>query len=149
MSFLYPYSLLPVLSVGTLLFFTAVRRGRRALGLTMYCLSIVLWSGMLALIWFPSLAIVGERFAAIGSLIAAPFLHAAYDVMRQRSYRLVWLAYASAVVLTLAGVLRAGLLYGPMAMTRGPLFWPAMGLAMMAAVIPLFQLYRAYQSAPP
>jgi hypothetical protein len=64
MSFLYPYSLLPVLSVGTLLFFTAVRQGRRALGLTMYCLSIMLWSGMLALIWIPKLAIIGERFAA-------------------------------------------------------------------------------------
>jgi signal transduction histidine kinase len=149
MTFLYPYSLLPVLSVAALLFFTAVRRGRRAAGLTMYCLSIALWSGMLALIWIPSLAIVGERFAAIGSLIAATYLHAAYDVMRQRSYRLVWLAYAAALLLTLAGVLRPGLLYGPMAQTRGPFFWPAMALAVMAAVIPLRQLYRAYRVAPP
>ncbi len=146
---LYPYSLLPVLSVGALLFFTAIRRGARTLGLALYCLSIVLWSGMLALIWVPSLATIGERFAAIGSLIAATFLHAAYDVMRQRSRRLVWLAYAAAAVLTLAGVLRPGLLYGPMAMTRGPLFWPAMGLAVVAAVIPLLQLYRAYLTAPP
>src|SRR5688572_20815888 len=149
MSFLYPYSLLPVLSVGTLLFFTAVRQGKRALGLTMYCLSIMLWSGMLALIWIPDFAIIGERFAAIGSLIAATYLHAAYDVMRQRSYRLVWFAYACAIVLTLAGVLRPGLLYGPMAQTRGPLFWPAMGLAVMAALVPLAQLYRAYRIAPP
>jgi signal transduction histidine kinase len=149
MTRLYPYSLLPVLSVAALLFFTAVLRGRRALGLTMYCLAIALWSGMLALIWIPSLAIVGERFAAIGSLIAATYLHAAYDVMRQRSYRLVWLAYATAIVLTLAGVFRPGLLYGPMAQTRGPLFWPAMGLAIFAAIIPLAQLHRAYRVAPP
>jgi signal transduction histidine kinase len=149
MSFLYPYSLLPVLSVATLLFFTSVRQGRRALGLALYCLSIMLWSGMLALIWIPSLALIGERFAAIGSLISATYLHAAYDVMRLRSHRLVWFAYACAVMLTLAGVFSPGLLYGPMAQTRGPFFWPAMGLAIMAAMVPLAQLYRAYRIAPP
>lgn len=149
MSTLYPYSLLPVLSVATLLFFTALRRGTKALGLSMFCLSVASWSGMLALIWIPSLARVGERFAAVGAFVAASFLHAAYDVLRQRSYRLVWLAYAVAALLTLAGVLRPGLLYGPMAMTRGPFFWPGMALAAVTAVIPLFKLYRAYRTAPP
>jgi signal transduction histidine kinase len=149
MSNLYPYSLLPVLSVAALLFFTSARRGKRTLGLTMLCLTTAVWSGMLALIWIPAFANIAERFAAIGAFIAASFLHAAYDVMRQRSYVLVWLAYGVASAISFAGAFVPGFLYGPMAMTRGPFFWPAMGLAALAATLPLLQLHRAYRTAAP
>ena len=149
MGALYPYSLIPVLSVSTLLFFTAVRRWPRARGLTLYCLAIALWSGDLMMIWIPGWATVGERAAAIGAFVAATYLHAAYDATRQKSYRLVILAYVMATALTLAGVLQPGVLYGPRAMTRGPLFWPGMLLAVTAASIPLVALARSYRTATP
>ena len=148
MGALYPYSLIPVLSVSTLLFFTAVRRGPRGRGLALYCGATALWSATLMMIWVPGLEAIGERMAAVGSFIAATYLHAAYDATRQRDYRLVWLAYAVAAALTAGGVLWPGLLYGPRAMARGPLFWPGMAMAMTAATIPLVALARAYQTAP-
>src|SRR6185369_6262670 len=123
---LYAYSLVPVLSVAFLLFFTAALRGRNARGLAIYCLTIGVWTGALLCISFPKLAPLGERLAAIGAFTAASFLHAAYDVTAQRSYKLVVLAYLAALTITLLGVLRPGLLYGPLAMARGPFFWPAM-----------------------
>jgi len=149
MGSLYAYSLVPVLSVAFLLFFTAALRGRNARGLAIYCLSVGVWTGALLCISFPSLATLGERLAAIGCFTAAGFLHAAYDVTAQRSYKLVWLAYLVALVITLLGVLSPGLLYGPLAMKRGPLFWPAMALAVIAATVPLVTLAVAYRRAEP
>ena len=144
MGALYPYSLIPVLSVSTLLFFTAVRRWPRGRGLTLYCLAIAVWSADLMMIWIPGWATIGERGAAVGAFVAATYLHAAYDATQQRSYRLVIAAYLAAGALTMAGVLQPGVLYGPRAMTRGPLFWPGMLLAATAASIPMFALARAY-----
>lgn len=146
---LYPYSLVPVLSVAILLFFTFIRRGTKALGLSMYCLSVAFWSGMLVLIWVPPAAEFGGRMAATGSFISATFLHAAYDVTNQRSYKLVWFAYVVAAILTAAGAAIPGLLYDPVAMKAGSLFWPGMALAIAAASVPLIQLYLAYRKAPP
>src|SRR3954466_1131186 len=146
---LYAYSLVPVLSVAFLLFFTAALRGRNARGLAIYCLTVGVWTAALLSISFPSLTTLGERLAAIGAFTAAGFLHAAYDVTGQRSYRLVWLAYLAALVITLLGVLSPGLLYGPLAMKRGPLFWPAMALAVISATIPLATLAVAYGRADP
>ena len=148
MGALYPYSLVPVLSVATLLFFTAVRRGPKGRGLALYCLAVALWSGTLILIWVPGWASFAERGAAIGAFAAATFLHAAYDATRQRSYRLVIVAYAVAALLTLGGIVQPGLLYGPRAMVRGPLFWPAMALAVVAATVPLTALAHAYRKTP-
>lgn len=144
---LYAYSLVPVLSVAVLLFLTAIRRGRRAFGLAAFALAVAAWSLSLFTIWVPSLFYLGERFAAVGAFIAAGYLHAAYAVTHQRSYRLVGFAYVVAVVITAGGILYPGLLYGPRAMVRGPLFWPSMALAIVAAIVPLFHLYRRYASA--
>jgi signal transduction histidine kinase len=146
---LFAYSLVPVLSVALLLCFTAALRGRNARGLALYCLATALWSGALLLLCIPRVAWLGERFAAIGAFIAAAYLHAAYDVTRQRSYRLVALAYSVAAAITLLGVLVPNVLYGPLAMKRGPLFWPAMVLAVSAATVPLVHLARAYRHEPP
>lgn len=145
MAALYPYSLVPVLAVAVLLFFTALRH--RARGLAAYCLSIALWSGMLAALWIPALADVAERLAAVGAFIAASYLHAAYDVTGQRRYGLVYFAYAVAVALTAAGALSPGLLYGPRAMVAGPLFWPSMALAVAAAVMPAYRIVASYRHA--
>lgn len=146
---LYAYSLVPVLSVSLLLFTTALRRGRGAYGLAAFALTVALWSFSLFTIWIPPLADAGERFAAIGAFISAGYLHAAYDVTRQRSYRLVVFAYVVALVITGAGALRPGLLYGPRAMVAGPLFWPSMALSITAALVPLVHLYRRYREVDP
>ncbi len=146
---LFAYSLVPVFSVALLLFFTAALRAREARGLALYCLSLAAWSGALLLICLPRFSWVGERFAAIGAFTAAGFLHAAYDVTKQRSYRLVVLAYTAALAITALGVFSPNILYGPLAMKRGPLFWPAMALAVAAMTVPLLHLARAYRQAPP
>ncbi|NMO17384.1 HAMP domain-containing histidine kinase [Pyxidicoccus fallax] len=146
---LFAYSLVPVLSVALLLCFTAALRGRNARGLALYCLATAVWSGALLLICFPRTAWVGERFAASGAFISATYLHAAYDVTRQRSYRLVALAYAVAVVVTSLGLFFPSVLYGPVALRRGPLFWPAMVLAVAAAAVPLAHLARSYRHEAP
>jgi signal transduction histidine kinase len=148
MGSLYPYSLLPVLSVSLLLFFTALRHGTGARGLAAFCLAVAAWSGVLLLIWFPSAATLGERFAAVGSFIAAAYLHAAWEITRQKKYGLVYFGYAVAVAITLGGVIWPGVIYGPKAMAKGPLFWPIMVLAIAAAVYPIRHLWRAYQLSP-
>lgn len=149
MGLLFAYSLLPVLAVALLLFFTAVLRGRGARGLAAYCLAVALWSAMQLLICIPETARVGQRLAAIGGFIAAGYLHAAYDVSRQRSYGLVYLAYGIAVGITLVGVAIPGALYDPLTLRAGPFFWPGMVLAVFAATIPLVQLALAYRVAAP
>jgi signal transduction histidine kinase len=146
---LFAYSLVPVLSVAFLLGFTALLRGRNALGLSLYCLSVGLWAGTLLLMYLPETAPFGRRVAALGAFTAAGYLHAAYDVAEQRSYRLVWLAYAIALAITLAGAAWPGLLYDPSTLHRGPFFWPAMALAMGAAGFPMLKLGLLYPAAPP
>jgi signal transduction histidine kinase len=145
---LYAYSLLPVLSVALLLFFTAVRHGKGARGLAAYCLAVAMWTMMLTLIWLPtSLAHIGERFAAVGAFIAAAYLHAAYEITHQQRFGLVHAAYGVAFAITMGGVMWPGVIYGPRAMTMGPLFWPTMALAIGAATVPLYHLQRSYSAA--
>ncbi|XXF80359.1 HAMP domain-containing sensor histidine kinase [Myxococcaceae bacterium GXIMD 01537] len=145
---LFAYSLVPVLCVALLLFFTAVLRARGAWGLALYCLSLAVWSGALLLLCSPSAAWLGERLVAAGAFTAAGFLHAAYDVTRQRSYRLVVLAYVVALGMTMVGMVSPGVLHGPLAMSRGALFWPSMVLAVVAMTVPLVHLAREYRAAP-
>lgn len=149
MGALFAYSLVPVFSVAFLLFFTAALRGRNARGLACFCLAVAVWTGALFLTCLPATARLGERLAAVGSFIAAGFMHAAYDVTAQRRYRRVVFAYAVALGITLLGVLQPGVLYGPLAMRRGPLFWPAMALAVFAAAVPLVTLAASYRRADP
>lgn len=148
MNSLYLYSLLPVVSVSLLLFFSAALYGRNARGLVAYCLAVAAWSGSLLLAFFPLTANVGQRLAASGGFVAAAYLHAAYDFTKQKSYRLVWVAYAVAGAIWLVHLFEPGLLYDPVHLTAGPIFWPTMALALVAATIPLWQLARAFQRAP-
>ncbi|HLL04817.1 MAG TPA: HAMP domain-containing sensor histidine kinase [Myxococcaceae bacterium] len=146
---LFAYSLVPVLSVALLLCFTAALRAREARGLALYCLTVAMWSGALLMLCLPRTAWLGERLVSLGTFTAAGFLHAAYNVTKQRSYGLVVFAYLVALGLTVLGAVEPNVLYGPLAMTRGPLFWPAMVLAVVAATVPLLHLFRAYRVAPP
>ena len=144
---LYGYSLVPVLSVALLLFFTTARRGRGALGLALYCLSVACWCFTLILCLFPRTAPVGQRLAASGTFCCASYLHAAYDATGQRSYGLVVLSYLGALFLTLLGALMPGLLYSPVTLRAGPMFWPGMALAVVAVAVPSVQLALAYPRA--
>jgi signal transduction histidine kinase len=139
--------LLPVLSVALLLFFTALRHGHRTHGLAAYCLAIAAWSGVLLLIWFPATADFAERMAAVGSFVAAAYLHAAYETTNQKKYSLVYFAYAVAAVITIVAAIYPGVIYGPRAMAKGPLFWPTMALAVAAVIVPTWYLIRAYRLA--
>ncbi|HEY3355222.1 MAG TPA: HAMP domain-containing sensor histidine kinase [Polyangia bacterium] len=145
---LYSYSLLPVLAVALLLFFTAARRGRRALGLSAYCLAVAVWCASLWLCCLPSTAPLGRRLAASGAFVVAAYCHLAYDATDQPRYGLVWVAYASALLITLAGALLPGVLYDPVTFTAGALFWPGLALAAGAALLPLSQLVAVYRRAP-
>jgi signal transduction histidine kinase len=142
---LYAYSLIPVLCVALLLFFTAALRGRRARGLAAYCLSTAVWSGTLLLTYFESTAWIGRAMAASGGFVVASYLHAAYDFTGRTSYKLVWFAYAVAAALALAGVVFPGLLYDPLDLAAGPFFWESMALAMIAASVPLATLVAAWR----
>lgn len=146
---LYTLSLVPVLAVALLLLFTAALHARNARGLVMYCLGVAVWSAALMTIAFPSIADIGRRLAAVGTFIAAAYLHAAFDFTRQRSYALVWLAYGTAAVITLAGALLPGLIYDPASLSRGALFWHSIGLAVVALGVPLIALARAFRSIEP
>jgi signal transduction histidine kinase len=144
---LYAYSLLPVAAVALLLFFTLVLRVRDHRGLAAYCGSVFIWAAFLLLSYFPALSEFGSRAAAVGSFVAASYVHAAYDFTdRVRSW-LVWLAYGVATTLTVVGFFVPGLLYDPVTLSAGPFFWPGMGLAILSATIPLYDLLAAYRDA--
>ncbi len=149
MNQLYVYSLVPVVSVGLLLFFSAALHGRNARGLAAYCFAVAFWSGTLLLAFFPYTAGIGQRLAASGGFVAAAYLHAAYDFTDQRRFPMVWLAYAVAFAIWAVQIFQPGLLYDPVHLTAGPVFWPVMALALVAATLPLWQLARAYQRAGP
>src|SRR5256885_10661037 len=110
---LYAYSLLPVLAVSLLLFFTAALRGRNTRGLALYCLSVALWCIGLLLLFVPSTADLGARMTAIGAFTAPGFLHAAFDVTEQKQYRLVYFAYAAAAGISIVGFAYPRLLHPP------------------------------------
>src|SRR3954469_2050641 len=117
------------------------------LGLLSYCGAVAVWSGALLLVVFPRTAGLGERLAAIGAWIVAAFAHAAYDLSRQRDYRVIWLAYAAAAAITVAGYFLPGLMYSLGSLRAGPAFWPAIALALCAGLLPLWQMARAYPGA--
>ncbi len=144
---LYAYSLIPVICVALLLFFTSAFRGRRARGLAAYCLATAGWSATLLLTYFPRVAWLGQSLAASGTFVVASYLHAAYDFTEQRSYKLVWLAYAVAGVITAAGAAFPGVLYDPVDLSAGPFFWESMVAAMLAAAVPMYTLFAAWQRA--
>lgn len=146
---LYAFSLVPVLSISLLLCLsTALRPGKATRGLSLLCASIAAWSLALLLSSLPHTADWGRRFAACGAFLAAGYLHAAYDLIRAQRYLLVWLAYLMAALITAAGIILPGLLYDPINLQAGPMFWPAMALAIIAATVPMWALARAAWRAP-
>ncbi len=149
MTELYAYSLLPVVAISLLLFFTVALRQRGPWGMAAYCGAIAVWSLSLLASFSPSEAMTefGLRFSAVGAFVVAGYLHAAYDLTDQHDYRLVWFAYAVAAVISLAGTAFPGLLYDPVSLAAGPLFWPSMGLAVVASSVPLWHLATAYRDA--
>ncbi|RMG17322.1 MAG: sensor histidine kinase [Deltaproteobacteria bacterium] len=147
MTELYAYSLAPVVSVALLLFFSSLFHAQNARGLTAYCLSVAIWSASLLLASFPPTAPYGQRLVATGGFVAAAYLHTAFDFTGQRSYLLVWISYAVAAAITLLHLIWPGIMYDPVGLTAGPAFWPAMGLAIVAAMIPAWQLALAYRDA--
>ncbi|MFU8804919.1 MAG: sensor histidine kinase, partial [Bradymonadaceae bacterium] len=144
MTSLYAYSLLPVVSVALLLFFTLLLRQPDQRGLAAYCGAIALWSLNLLFVFFPQVSEVGLRMAAVGAFVVAGYLHAAYDFTDQKRYGLVWFAYAVAAIICILGATIPGLLYDPLTLSAGPMFWPSMGLAAVASLVPMWHLGKAY-----
>ncbi len=147
MDILYTYSIAPVLAVALLLFFSAVLRGQDARGLGAYCLAIALWSGALLLSSWPSSAHVGQKLVATGGYVVAAYLHAAYNLTEQRRYLLVWLAYLMATAIALLHLLWPGMLFDPLALRAGPLFWPAMVFAGAISLFPVWHLGKHFLQA--
>lgn len=145
MNELYIYSLIPVLSVSTLLCLALVVRGARpgTRGLALFCAAIALWTLTLVGASVEALAPLARRFAASGALVASAYVHLAYEFTGQRRWALVWLAWAAGVAIMLTGVLVPGMLYDPVSLSGGPMFWPGMTLAIGAATLPLWTLARA------
>lgn len=145
---LYTYSLVPVLAVSLLLFFSMALHGRRTRGLAAYCLAIALWSGTLLLSLLPATAPIGQRLVATGGFVVAAYLHAATNLTDQRGFALVWLAYLVAAAISLVHFIWPGMLFDPLAPRIGPLFWPSMAAAGGASLFPLWHLYKFYRRAP-
>lgn len=146
---LYAFSLVPVMCVALLLFFTVIARPRLGLGIAAFAVTIAAWTLSLLLTFFEPLAPIGQRFAASGAFVVAGYLHLAWDYTSQKSYAIVWLTYFGAALCTAAGAIFPGLLYDPISLTAGSMFWPAMGLAVVGASLPLWIMARAYREAKP
>ncbi len=146
---LYAYSLVPVVAISLLLFFTVALRQKSSRGLAAYCLATAVWSSQLliSLSDTPLLSELGVRLAASGAFVVAGYLHAAYDLTAQKNYGLVIFAYVVAAVITGLGAFTPGLLYDPANLSAGPLFWHTMVLAVVAAAVPMILLVLAARRA--
>lgn len=142
---LYAYSLLPVVAISLLLFFTLVLRVRRHWGVAMYCGSTFVWASALLVSYFPALSELGSRAAAVGAFVAASYVHAAYDFTQVRRTWLMVAAYGVAGALTVVGFFVPGVLYNPVTLDAGPFFWPGMGLAIAAALLPLYDIFAEFR----
>lgn len=146
---LYAFSLVPVMCVALLLFFTVIARPRLGFGIASFAATIAAWTLSLLLTFFEPLAPIGQRFAACGAFVVAGYLHLAWDYTSQKNYVVVWLTYLGAAACTAAGAIFPGLLYDPVSLTAGSMFWPAMGLAIIGASLPMWIMARAYREAEP
>ena len=145
---LYAFSLVPVMCVALLLFFTVITKPSLGGGIASFSASIAAWTLSLLLTFFDPVAPIAQRFAACGAFVVAGYLHLAWDYTSQKNYIIVWLTYLGAALCTGAGVVFPGLLYDPVSLTAGSMFWPAMGLAMIGASLPMWVMARAYREAP-
>lgn len=144
---LYAYSLLPVAAISLLLLFTLLLRVRDHIGVAAYCASVFVWSSALLLSYFPALGSLGSRAAAVGTFVAASYVHATYDFTEIKRHGLVIAAYAVAAALTVVGFFVPGVLYDPVSLSAGPFFWPGMALAVAASVMPLYDLWQERKRA--
>lgn len=142
---LHAYSLAPVAAVAALLFFSAVLHGRNARGLAAYCGAVAGWACSLIFASLPSTTWFGERLIATGGFVVAGYLHAAHDLLEERRRAFVWLAYGVATAIAMIELLGSGWLVRNGA--AGPLFWPSMLLALVAAAAPVARLMGVHRAA--
>jgi hypothetical protein len=143
------FSLVLVVSLALGLFFSALLHGKNARGLATCCGAVALWAGAVALSLWPPSAWLGGRLITSGGVVVAAYLHAAHDLTGQKRYRPVWFAYGLAMAIVALQVARPGLLYDPVEHRGGPLFWPSMGVASLATMVPVWRLWSAYRAASP
>ena len=149
MSWLYFYSLVPLLSVSLLLLFSVAGRSRTVgFGLPIFFVCVAVWSASLLMRSMAWSAPIASRFAACGAFVVAGYTHLAWDFARRDDYLLVWVAYTVASVITVIGLFFPGFLYDPVRLTQGPMFWPAMIVAMIAAIVPFAALWRQRLHTP-
>ena len=149
MTHLYAYSLLPVLSIALLLFFTVTARPMPKPGLAIFCASIAAWTLTLLLIFFEATAPIAQRGAACGGFVVAAYMHLAWDFTGQKNYAIIKLAYVMAALFTAIGAFFPGILYDPLSLSAGPIFWPSMAAAVIGASLPLWAMARARRHAQP
>ena len=142
---LHAYSLAPVVAVALLLFFSAVLHGRKASGLAAYCAGVAVWAGALILSSLPATSSVGQRLFAAGGFVVAGYLHSAHEVLDERRRSLVWASYAVACVTFGIQLVHPGWLVDPVQKHAGPLFWPSMALALIAAAAPIIRLVGTHR----
>ncbi len=144
-------SLIPTLSVALLLLGTTLRRAPSSRGLAALSAAVALWCivlGLCSLDEGPARTL-GGHLAASGAFIAATFLHAAWELTGGKSRGLVRFGYGIAAALTVLGALAPGVAYDPRDLSRGPLFWPTMALAVVAAVVPSVRLVVQLRRSTP
>jgi signal transduction histidine kinase len=128
-------ALYPLWAVAMAVFITVLRLGRDTpRGLLALCFFLALWVTALILLESPETAAFAERFIPAGGVVAGGFVHAGLDLTRAPRRALVWIAYALASAVAIAGGLAPRLLYGPGVRGAGPLFVP-IGLISAAASI--------------
>ncbi|MFT7623738.1 MAG: hypothetical protein ACI9WU_002921, partial [Myxococcota bacterium] len=145
----YLLSLVPVLAVALLLFFSTALHAQRARGLAIYTLCVAVWAGALLMVHVPSLAHIGQRLIAAGAVAAAAYLHAAWEFTEQQDYRLVWGAYAVSGFIMAIGIAVPGAMYDPVSLGAGPWYWESIALAAVALGVPLYQLALAFERVRP
>ncbi|OGQ81036.1 MAG: hypothetical protein A2289_14430 [Deltaproteobacteria bacterium RIFOXYA12_FULL_58_15] len=146
MSNAHLFSLVPVVAVALLLFFSTLLYGTGTRGLAVYCLAVAVWSGALAMATVTWAAPIGHRLIAAGAFVPAGYLHAAFDISRQTKRSLLLLAYLVAGLITAIGVIYPRLLHDPVTLQAGPAFWPAMVVVAIAAALPVGKLAISYQN---
>lgn len=145
---LYVYSVVPVVAVGLLLASSALLHGKgRARGLAAYCLAVAVWAAALGAAFVPATRGLGGGLAATGGFVVAAYFHAAAELLGLRARGLLVAAYGVAAAIAAAHLAAPGLIYDPAALGAGPLFWPSMGLALVAALLPVAGLLRAVREA--
>lgn len=135
----YTYSLLPVMSVALLLCFEFAFRSGRVRTMALYCASIAIWASILFASQVPHLAYIQIQLSAFGCLVSATYVHAMFDLMEWKGIRrrTIWIAYLSAMAITLLTSLTRDTIGDQFSLQSGPWSLPAMALAGLLLLLPL------------